>query len=149
MMSKALSRKHLGDITDLLRCKMPDPNRAANVDFDQRCHSAIQPRYQTFGRGERHAISDPWKKDTGYLAGDGRCTGPVGKRDRPAADRYRPGHGECHRLPRQRRESPGHQAWRGRRGRCHRRRGHRQVPRPQSGRIAAAHPGRGDHPRGR
>ena len=49
-------------------------------------------------------------------------------------------------LPRQPRKGAGHQARRERRGRCHRRRGHRQVPRPQPGRIAAAHPRRGRSP---
>ena len=36
-----------------------------------------------------------------------------------------------------------------RRGRCDRRRGHRQLPGPEPGRIAAAHPGRVDRPRRR
>ncbi|CAM0126124.1 hypothetical protein SMJ63A_90078 [Stenotrophomonas geniculata] len=33
-MSKPLSCKRLGDIANLLRCKMPDPGGAANVGFD-------------------------------------------------------------------------------------------------------------------
>src|SRR5690606_15224593 len=35
---RSLSRKRLRDITDLLRCKMLDPEGAVNVRPDQRCH---------------------------------------------------------------------------------------------------------------
>jgi hypothetical protein len=110
-----------------------------------------------------HAVCQHRKKDTGYLAraidrprppgagvrgpgpgrrgGAGRTAGQPGRRHA--------GHDHGDRLPRQPREGARHQACRERCGRCHRRRGHRRLPRPQPRRIAAAHPRRFDHPRGR